>query len=109
MRKLRRAGEPVSAIEGGGMLSGIESSNDGGVLALSETNAKVQMRPTLGNCKKYKFKFFLPEQLEDDMSNQVLLEKAAMASVLHKSAVNFELEFQCYGNIYQHPQNCHFI
>ena len=42
------------------------------------------------------------------MSNQVLLEKAKVASVLHKSAVDFELKVQCYDNIYQHPQ-CNYI
>ena len=51
-----------------------------------------------------------PQQLEDDMSNQVLLEKAAVASVLHKSVVHLELNFQCYDNIYQHPMHsqCHY-
>ena len=42
---------------------------------------------------------FSPEQLEDDVSNQVLLEKTAVASVLHKSVVHLELNFQCYDNI----------
>ena len=37
--------------------------------------------------------FSSPEQLEDDMSNQVLLEKAAVASVLHKSLVDFDLKY----------------
>ena len=37
------------------------------------------------------FVFSSPEQLEDDMSKQVLLEKAAVASVLHKSLVHLEL------------------
>ena len=41
------------------------------------------------------------------MSNQVLLEEAAVASVLHKSLVHLELNFQCYDNIYQHPQHFH--
>ena len=36
---------------------------------------------------------FSPEQLEDDVSKQVLLEKAAVASVLHKSLVDFELKY----------------
>ena len=48
-----------------------------------------------------------PQQLEDDMSNQVLLEKAAVASVLHKLTVHFELKFRRYDNIYQHPQHFH--
>ena len=41
------------------------------------------------------------------MSNQVLLEEAVVASVLHKSTVHLELNFQCYDNIYQHPQHFH--
>ena len=41
------------------------------------------------------------------MSNQVLLEKAVVASVLHKSLVHLELKFQRYDNICQHPEHCH--
>ena len=42
---------------------------------------------------------FSPEQLEDNVSKQVLLEEAAVASILYKSAINFELKFQHYDTI----------
>ena len=57
------------------------------------------------------FYVFSPEQLDGDMSKQVLLEKAAVASVLNKSLVDssisdFELKylnnFYLYDNLYQH-------
>ena len=51
--------------------------------------------------------FVSPEQLEGDMSNQVLLEEAAVASILHKSLVHFELKLRHHDFIYQHPQHCH--
>ena len=54
--------------------------------------------------QKTDVRVFSPEQLEDDMSKQVLLEKAAVTSVLHKSLVHSELKFRCYD-----PQHCHRI
>ena len=41
--------------------------------------------------KKEDFYAFSPDQLEEDMSKQVFLEEAAVASVLHKLPVHFEL------------------
>ena len=45
---------------------------------------------------------FSPQQLDEDMSNQVLLEKAAVASVLHKSVVHFVLKFRHCDNIHEY-------
>ena len=55
-----------------------------------ETKAALEFKFPL---KKTDFSGFSPEQLEDDMSKQVLLEKAAVASILHKSLVHFELKY----------------
>ena len=93
MRKMCKAGEPVRAIEGGGKVEKSNRESAGRELWSSATKAKRQVRARLGECcesfQKKDFHAFSPEQLEDYMSKQVLLEKTAVASVLNKSLVDF--------------------